>query len=68
MEQCESKFGGICGRPATWNQTVYAGPRDTGRVLLHSYWCDEHAEKIRQKRKIDWQTPPDMARLVAETS
>jgi hypothetical protein len=67
MEQCEGKVGGICARPATWKQIVHAGRQETGRVLLHSYWCDEHAEKIVQKRRADWQVPPDMARLVAET-
>ena len=67
MEQCESKVGGICGRAASWNQAVHAGQNVTGRILLHSFWCDEHAEKIRQKRRTDWLAPPDMTPLVAET-
>jgi hypothetical protein len=65
---CEGKVGGICGQAATWKQAVHAGQRETGRVLLHSFWCDEHAETIRRKRRADWQVPPDMAQLVAETS
>ena len=67
MAQCESKVGGICDRPATWKQAMHAGQRETGRIVLHSYWCDEHAERIRQKRRTDWLVPPDMAELVAET-
>jgi hypothetical protein len=68
MEQCESKVGGACARPATWKHAIHAGQRDQGRILMHAAWCDEHAEKIRQKRRSDWQAPPDMAPLVAETS
>ena len=66
VDQCDSKVGGICSRTATWKQAVHAGLRETGRILLHSFWCDEHAEKIVQKRKVDWQAPPDMARVAAE--
>lgn len=68
MEQCEGKVRGICGRAATWKQTVHAGRRETGHVLLRSYWCDEHAEAIVQKRRREWLPEPDMARLVAETT
>ena len=67
MEACESKVGGVCGRPATWKQTVHAGHREAGRFLLHSYWCDEHAERIVQKRQRDWLPPPRMVRLAPET-
>ena len=58
MEHCESKVGGVCTRPATWKQAVRAGQRRTGRILLHSYWCDVHAEAIVQKRR---QAAPRMA-------
>ena len=68
MQQCEGKVGGICGRPATWKQAVHAGQRGTGRILLHSYWCDEHADTIVQKRRRAWFAAPDMARLGAETT
>ncbi len=67
VEQCEGKIGGVCQRPATWKQAVHAGQRGTGRILLHSYWCDEHAESIVQKRRREWLPAPDMARMVAET-
>jgi hypothetical protein len=68
MEQCESKIGGICARPATWKQTVRAGQRDQGRVLMYSTWCDQHAENIIQKRQRDWLPPPQMTPLVTEPS
>jgi hypothetical protein len=68
MEQCESKVGGICAQPAIWKQTVHAGPRDNGRFLMFSYWCDEHAGTIVQRRRREWLAPPRMARLVAEIS
>ena len=67
MEQCESKVGGVCGRPATWKQAVHAGQGGTGRILLHSYWCDQHAEAIVEKRRREWLAPPDMMRLATET-
>lgn len=68
VNQCEGKIGGICGRPATWQQQVHAGRSETGRVLLRAYWCDDHAEAIVQKRRREWLPAPDLARLVAETS
>jgi len=67
MEQCESKVGGICGRPANWKQALHAGQRGSGRVLLHSYWCNEHASVIVERRRREWLAPADMVRLVAET-
>jgi hypothetical protein len=67
VEQCESKVGGVCERPATWRQAVHAGQRGTGRIMFHSNWCDEHAESIVQKRRREWLPAPDMAPLVAET-
>lgn len=66
MEQCESKVGGVCGRLATWKQAVHAGQRPTGRVLLHSYWCDEHAAAIVERRRREWLAPADMVPLVVE--
>jgi len=67
VKQCEGKIGGICGRAATWQQAVHAGRRETGRVLMQSYWCDEHAAAIGEKRRREWLPEPDMARMVAET-
>jgi hypothetical protein len=64
-EQCESKVGGVCQRPATWKQTVHAGNRTSGRVLMHSYWCDEHAENIAQRRRREWLPPAHMERTAA---
>jgi hypothetical protein len=66
MEQCEGKVGGICPRPATWKQIVHAGHREAGRFLMHSYWCDEHADNIIAKRRREWQAPPQMVRLHVE--
>jgi hypothetical protein len=66
IEHCESKIGGVCARTATWKQTIHAGRGNTGRVLMHSNWCDEHADRIAQKRRRDYLAPPEMARLIAE--
>lgn len=63
METCESKVGGPCTQAATWKQTVHAGHRDDGRFLMHSYWCDEHAAIIVERRRREWLPPPRMARL-----
>lgn len=68
MEHCESKTRGSCRQPATWKQTVQAGKRESGRFLYYSYWCDEHAEIIVYKRRLDRLTPPMMVRLVGEPS
>jgi hypothetical protein len=68
MEQCESKVGGVCTRPATWKQTIHAGQRDQGRVLMYSLWCDEHAENIVLRRRREWLAPPAMAPLRTEAS
>ena len=67
MEQCESKTQGVCRQPATWKQTVQAGGRERGRFLYYSYWCDEHAEAIVQKRRLERLSPPMMMRMVSET-
>jgi hypothetical protein len=66
MEHCESKVGGICTREATWKQTVHAGQRDAGRFLNHSFWCDEHAESVTERRRREWLPPPKMVQMVAE--
>jgi hypothetical protein len=66
MEQCESRTGGICARPATWKQSVYAGNRESGRFLYHAYWCDEHAEGVAERRREEWVAPPEMARIVCK--
>ena len=68
VKQCESKVGGVCARPAAWKQTIYAGQRDQGRVLMYSVWCDEHADRIVQKRRRESLAPPQMTPLVAEAS
>jgi len=68
MEQFESKVGGVCGRSATWKQAVHAGERVSGRILFHSYWCDEHADKITQRRRRDLVSPPIMARIAEPAS
>lgn len=67
MQRCESTIGGACAREATWKQAQHAGERRTGRILMYSLWCDQHAETIVQKRRRDWLPEPDMARLTAET-
>ena len=66
MEHCESKTGGACMRPATWEQSVRAGDRDAGRLLYHSYWCDEHAERVAAQRRQDRMAAPTMMRTVHE--
>jgi len=63
MKACESKTGGVCGRAATWKQSVHAGNREAGQFLFYSHWCDEHAEKIAEKRRTDWTAPATMARI-----
>jgi len=68
MELCESKVGKVCGQTATWKQAVHAGERPTGRLLFHAYWCDQHAEKITQKRRQDRVVPPTMMRIVEAPS
>ena len=67
MEQCESKMGGVCAQSATWKQSVHAGQRESGRLLYHSYWCDEHAEKIAAKRRLNRVAPPTMVRISTAT-
>jgi hypothetical protein len=62
MERCEARTNGICTRPATWKQSVHTGVREAGRFLYYSYWCDEHAERIAEKRRRDWLSPPRMVR------
>ena len=63
MELCESKIGGVCGRPATWKQSVHAGVREAGQLLYCSLWCDEHAERIAEKRRVEWAAPANMERV-----
>jgi hypothetical protein len=68
MKQCESRVGGVCARPATWEQAIHAGQRDQGRILMYSVWCDEHADRIVQRRVRESLVPPQMTRLIAETT
>ncbi len=65
MEKCGATVGGACVRPATWRQDVHAGMGDRGPFIYHAYWCDEHAHRITEKRRVEWGTPPKMARIVA---
>jgi len=67
MKTCDSTIGGSCVRPATMEQTVRAGKRADGPIMMRSYWCDEHAERIAAKRRTDWQPPAEMAPVVPET-
>lgn len=66
MEQCQSKVGGACLRDATWVQAVRAGDRAAGRLLYSTYWCDEHAERVVERRKSNWISPAIMTRLVED--
>jgi hypothetical protein len=68
METCESKIGGVCARAATWKQIVHVGNRESGRVLYHSYWCDEHAEAVTDRRRREWSPPPRLVRVAVEIS
>jgi hypothetical protein len=65
MHQCDSKIGGRCTQAAIWRQDVHAGDRTAGRLLYQSYWCDEHAERINQRRKREMLPPSTMLSLVA---
>jgi hypothetical protein len=67
MDLCESKVGGVCERPATDRQAIHAGPRDQGRLLLHSNWRDEHAENIIQNRRPECLASSRMMPLGAES-
>ena len=51
MSHCENKVGGACTRDATWQQIVHAGDREAGAILYRSYWCDEHAAAVAEKRR-----------------
>jgi hypothetical protein len=64
MELCQSKVGGACSREAAWVQAVRAGDRPTGRLLYSTYWCEEHAERVIERRKSNWITAADMTRIV----
>jgi len=66
MEQCQSKVGGACARDATWIQAVRAGDRAAGRLLYSTYWCDEHAQRVIERRKSNWIAAADMTRIVEE--
>jgi hypothetical protein len=67
-QHCENRVGGACTREATWQQIVHAGDREASAVLYRSYWCDEHAASITEKRRREWSPPPKMVRLAAEIS
>jgi len=64
MEQCQAKVGGACIRDATWIQAVRAGDRIGGRLLYSTFWCDEHAERVVERRKTNWIAAPLMTRIV----
>ncbi len=63
METCGATVGGACERPATWRQDVHAGKGDQGPVVYHAYWCDEHARRIAEKRRVEWGAPPRMVQI-----
>jgi hypothetical protein len=65
MEKCGAGGRDGCTYPATWKQDVYFGAGDKGRVIYHAYWCDEHAARITEKRRVEWGTPPKMVQIVA---
>lgn len=66
MERCEAKSGGSCARPATWKQSVHAGNRAAGRLLYHSYWCDEHAQRVAEHRRRDKSPAAEMTQIVRD--
>jgi len=66
MEHCQSKVGGACAREATWVQAVRAGDRAAGRLLYSTFWCDEHAQRVIERRKTNWITAAIMTQLVEE--
>ncbi len=63
MENCGATVGGACARPATWRQDIHAGEGDQGQSLYHAYWCDEHAARIKEKRRVEWSPPPRMVQV-----
>jgi hypothetical protein len=63
MQTCQSRVGIACEREATWMQEVRVGDRPNGRMLYHSYWCDEHAARITKRRKEQLAPPPALTRL-----
>ena len=65
METCGASVHGGCTQPATWKQDVYSGAGDQGRFIYHAYWCDEHAERIKEKRRVERSVPPKMVQIVA---
>jgi hypothetical protein len=65
MEKCGASVRGGCLQPATWKQDVYSGAGDQGRFIYHAYWCDEHAARIKEKRRVEWGAPPKMVQIVA---
>ena len=65
MEKCEASGRGACANAATWRQDVYSGAGDKGRFVYHAYWCDEHAARIAEKRRVEWGVPPKMVRIAA---
>ena len=68
MEHCESKTGGVCGRTATWKQSVHAGGRLAGPVDYYSVWCDEHAQAIADKRRSDWNAVATMTPIAPDVT
>jgi hypothetical protein len=64
MEKCGASVRGACTQPATWKQDVYSGAGDQGRFIYHAYWCDEHAARIKEKRRVEWGAPPKMVQIV----
>ena len=66
MEQCQSEVGGACASEATWVQAVHAGDRVEGRLLYSTFWCDEHAKRVVERRKTNWIAAAIVTRLVED--
>jgi hypothetical protein len=65
MAKCDASARGVCAKPATWKQDVFAGAGDRGSFVYHAYWCDEHAARITEKRRVEWGVPPKMVQIAA---
>ena len=65
MEKCNAPGRSGCTQPATWRQDVFSGAGDRGRFIYYAYWCNEHAARITEKRRVEWGVPPKMVQIVA---
>ena len=65
MAGCDGKVGRAHARPATWRQDIHAAKGDRGPFLYHAHWCAEHAERIKEKLRVEWGAPPKMVQFAA---